>query len=390
MSQPPRSKVYTSQFWFVCLSALFFFASFSMIIPELNDYITSLGGADRKGLIISLFTLSALVSRPFSGKLADLIGRVPIMMFGSIVCIICSFLYPLLTSVSGFLLLRLAHGFSTGFTPTGLTAYLADIIPANKRGEAMGLLGTAGSIGMALGPAIGSPIANCFSLDVMFYCSAAFALISISVLFGIKETLKTKTRFTLSYLKISRSEIFEPRVLLPCIIMVLTTYSYGAVLTVIPDFGDYVGIENKGFLFTILTIASLAVRLLAGKASDRFGRKEVLIVSTFFGMTGMTIVGIAILPIHLMIGIAFYGVAYGMTSPTLFAWATDLSDPNKRGKGLASLYIFMELGIGLGAIFSGWIYANDPIRFFTTFMMSGAFIALAFMFLIFLQVRKTP
>ncbi len=388
MTQTPPSKIYNSQFWFVCLSALFFFASFSMIIPELNEYLSSLGGAEYKGFIISLFTLTALISRPFSGKLADLIGRVPIMMVGSIVCITCSLLYPLLTSVSGFLLLRLAHGFSTGFTPTGLTAYLADIIPANKRGEAMGLLGTAGSIGMALGPAMGSPIANHFSLDVMFYCSAAFAIISIAVLLGIKETLHTKTRFTIFHLKINRSEIFEPRVLLPCIIMVLTTYSYGAVLTVIPDFGDFVGIKNKGFLFMILTIASLTVRLLAGKASDRFGRKEVLIVSTFFGITGMTIVGIATLPIHLMIGITFYGLAYGMTSPTLFAWATDLSDPNKRGKGLASLYIFMELGIGLGALFSGWIYANDPIRFFTTFMVSGAFIALAFMFLIFLQVRK--
>ena len=259
MTKALPTKIYTPQFWFVCLSALFFFGSFSMIIPELNDYISSLGGAEYKGLVISLFTLTALISRPISGKLADLIGRVPIMMFGSIVCIICSLLYPLLTSVSGFLMLRLAHGFSTGFTPTGLTAYLADIIPAHKRGEAMGLLGTAGSIGMALGPALGSPIANHFSLDVMFYCSAVFAIISISVLFGIQETLPTKNRFTLSYLKINPSDIFEPRVLLPCIIMVLTAYSYGAVLTVIPDFGDFVGIQNKGFLFTVLTVASLAV-----------------------------------------------------------------------------------------------------------------------------------
>ena len=149
------------------------------------------------------------------------------------------------------------------------------------------------------------------------------------------------------------------------------------------------GIKNKGFLFTILTIASLAVRLLAGKASDRFGRKEVLLVSTFFGITGMTIVGIGTQPVHLMVGIAFYGLANGMTSPTLFAWATDLSDPNKRGKGLSSLYIFMELGIGLGAIFSGWIYSNDTSRFFATFIVSGSIIALAFLFLIFLKFRNS-
>ena len=84
MTQTSSSKIYTSQFWFVCLSALFFFASFSMIIPELNDYLSSLGGAEYKEFVISLFTLTALISRPISGKLADLIGRVPIMMFGSV------------------------------------------------------------------------------------------------------------------------------------------------------------------------------------------------------------------------------------------------------------------------------------------------------------------
>src|SRR5687767_15982473 len=98
-------RVYGLQFWLLCLSSFLFFASFNMIIPELPSYLTSLGGAEYKGLIISLFTLTALVSRPFSGKLADKIGRVPVMVCGPIVCVICSAVYPLVSSVGGFLLL---------------------------------------------------------------------------------------------------------------------------------------------------------------------------------------------------------------------------------------------------------------------------------------------
>ncbi len=124
-----------------------------MIIPELPEYLTLLGGAEYKGLIISLFTITAMLSRPFSGKLADKIGRVPVMIFGASVCLVCSLFYPIVTTLAGFFLLRLVHGFSTGFTPTGTTAYLADIVPAHKRGEAMGLLGTATAVGMAGGPA---------------------------------------------------------------------------------------------------------------------------------------------------------------------------------------------------------------------------------------------
>src|ERR1043165_3368054 len=151
------SKVYSTQFWLLCASSLLFYASFNMIIPQLPFFLTSLGGADYKGLIISLFTVTAMLSRPFSGKLADRIGRKPVIIFGAAVCFVCSIIYPFMTTVFGFLLLRLFHGFSTGFTPTGQSAYLSDIIPADRRGEAMGLLGTAGSVGSAAGPPLGGP-----------------------------------------------------------------------------------------------------------------------------------------------------------------------------------------------------------------------------------------
>src|SRR6186713_3420678 len=154
MTLATSDKIYTGQFWRVCLSGMLFSASFNMLLPELPAYLTQLGGAGYKGLIISLFTLTAMISRPFSGKLADKLGRVPVMMAGAVVCVACSVIYPILTSVSGFLLLRLIHGFSTGFTPTGQAAYIADAVPIHKRGEAMGYLGTASTLGMAGGPAI--------------------------------------------------------------------------------------------------------------------------------------------------------------------------------------------------------------------------------------------
>ncbi|RZK51750.1 MAG: MFS transporter, partial [Pedobacter sp.] len=96
-------SIYNLQFGLVCLSSFLFSASFNMLIPELPAYLTSLGGAEYKGLIIALFTLTAGISRPFSGKLTDTIGRVPVMAVGSLVCFVCGFLYPVLTSIAGFL-----------------------------------------------------------------------------------------------------------------------------------------------------------------------------------------------------------------------------------------------------------------------------------------------
>jgi MFS family permease len=369
----------------MCISSLLFFGSFNMIVPELPSYLTSLGGGEYKGFIISLFTVTALLSRPFSGKLADKIGRIPVMMAGSFVCFLCSLVYPVLTTVAGFLFLRLLHGFSTGFTPTGQTAYLSDIIPASKRGEAMGILGTSGTLGMAGGPAIGGLFANQFGIDFMFYCSSAFAISSILILLSIKETLKEKHPVNLSLLKVNRQDLFEPRVIIPCIVMVLSAYSYGAAFTVLPDFGAHVGIKNKGLLFTFLTVASLLVRLLGGKASDRWGRKPVLIVSTLVIAIGMLTIAFAESQLQLIIGVSIYGFGQGATSPTLLAWATDLSDSHFKGRGIASLYIFMELGIGLGAFISGLLYSNEPSNFFFTFTVCSLLATSAFGYLIWLR-----
>jgi MFS family permease len=378
-----KTKVYTAQFWLVCLSSLLFFASFNMLIPELPAYLTSMGGGEYKGFIIALFTVTALFSRPFSGKLADSVGRIPVMLFGAVVCFICSLIYPLLTTVSGFMLLRLLHGFSTGFTPTGQAAYLGDIIPANKRGEAMGILGTAGTVGMAAGPAIGGALANAFSLNVLFYTSSLFGLLSILILFNIRETLCDKKRFGAHALKIHRRDLFEPLVVVPCVIMFLYAYSYGACFTVLPDLGEYLGIKNKGVLFTFLTVASLAVRLVAGKVSDRVGRVPVLKVSTLLLVISLFMIGLSTEAWHTMLGVTIYGLGQGMTSPTLLAWATDLSNVNFKGRGISSLYIFMEAGIGIGALASGFIYGNDPSNFFITFSICTLLSLLAFLYLIF-------
>jgi MFS family permease len=367
----------------LCCSSLLFFASFNMIVPELPDYLSRLGGPEYKGLIISLFTVTAMLSRPFSGKLADKIGRVPVVMAGSIVCFICSLLYPLLTTVSAFLLLRLVHGFSTGFTPTGQSAYLSDIIPSERRGEAMGFLGTAGSLGMAGGPAIGGLLANVFDIDAVFYCSSALALTSLLIVSNVKETLLEKHKFSIGLLKIHKHDLFEPKVLVPCLVMVLCAYPYGAAFTLLPDFGGFVGIENKGLLFTYVTIASLTVRLIGGKASDRYGRKQVLFFSSALMAVAMLTIAFAQHKLQLIIGVSLYGFAQGATSPTLLAWATDLSDKYFKGRALASLYIFMELGIGIGAFASGLLYRNESSNFFITFIVCSALPLLAFIYLIF-------
>lgn len=383
-----KGSIYTLPFILLCLSSMLFSTSFNMLIPELPDYLSSLGGAEYKGLIIALFTLTAGIARPFSGKLTDTVGRVPVMAIGSLVCVICGILYPILSSVSGFLLLRLIHGFSTGFKPTATAAYIADIIPQERWGEALGMHGLAFSLGMAIGPAIGSSITQLTSINGLFYTSSAIALISVVILLNMKETLTAVKPWSGSLLRISRHDIIDLRVFPAAVVTVLYYLTYGVILTLIPDWTGHIGIANKGLFFVAYTLSSLAVRFLAGRVSDTHGRLPVVKAGLVLLLVAMTVLGFGKNLIWLLSGAALYGVATGIISPALNAWTIDLSNPSYRGKALATMYIALEAGIGMGALFSGWIYYDTLARIPYIMQGTGVGVIIALIYITVWEKRK--
>ena len=378
-----QSSIYTSQFWLLCISNFLFSASFQMMIPELPDYLESMGGKEYIGYIIALFTLTAGFSRPFSGKLTDTIGRVPIMAFGSIVCFICSGIYPFVHTVFGFLLLRFLHGFSTGTKPTATAAYVADIIPEDRRGEAQGMLGIFTATGMSIGPTIGSYLATFTTINVMFYTSSAFALGSILILLNMKETLPKshKQPFLWKLFKIGWIDIFEPRVIPAFVVMLLLCFSSGVILTLVADQTKLLGMTNKGLFFTISTIASLVVRFLFSKSSDKYGRIPVLIISAILMVISMIMFAVVDSVLVFVLASILFGFSWGFNTPTLMAWTVDLSHENYRGRALATTYIALEAGIGIGAVFAGYLYKGKVENMAISYYLSAflAFIALVYL-----------
>ena len=356
--------------------------SFNLILPELNEFITNMGGAKHKSLIITFFTVSALISRPFSGKLSDTIGRKKVMYIGMAIAVIVSLLYPLFGVVSLFLFLRLMHGFSAGFLPTGATALVTDILPSDKRGVGMGIWGVFISLGFGVGQALGSIIRVEVGMTNLFFIAALFAVFSGILISLVKETLPNPVKFNWSLLKVTWQDVFEPSVMPAAVVMFLSAFSSGVVLVVTPDMSGFFDIVNKGWFFGFYAFSTIFIRLFASGLSDKIGRRKTLIFGLSLMVICMTLVAFSTEWKLYTTAAIIFGVSTGISSPTLMAWMADLSHPERRGVGSGTLFIALEFGIMFGSASTMLTYDSTPTTIPSAFGTAGLVAVLGVLYLI--------
>lgn len=369
-------RKYGRNFWILSFAMFLFMTSFNLILPELNQFLSELGGETYKGWIITLFTISAALSRPFSGKLSDTIGRKKVMNIGIVVSFVVALLYPLSFSVWFFLALRFVHGFSAGFLPTGATALVTDILPTDQRGQAMGIWGTFISLGIGVGQSVGSYIYMTLGLNNLFLISAVTVVLSGILIQYVRETLKVQQKFKPSHLKVTLKDVFEPGVLPAAMVMFLTAVSSGIIFVIAPDMSTFLGIPNKGYFFGIYVISTILIRLLTSSLSDKIGRRKTLLIGITFLIISMLMVGFAKSSTAFTIAAAVFGLATGISSPTLFAWTADLSHKDRRGVGAGTMFIALELGIMVGSFSTIFTY-NNTLNSIPYAFLVGVFLALA-------------
>lgn len=388
-------KDYPREFWLLNLHVLLFFLSFNMLIPENNAYITELGGADKKWMILGLWTITAAISRPISGKIADNISRKAVMFFGVAMSVIVSFMYPFFASVAGFLTLRLLHGFSTGFQPTGATALIADIIPQGKRGEAMGLFGVTITLGFSGGNALGSTIKNASDMNGLFLACAVLGAISFFLILPIKENKgvvqqnakeKGYTKFWDKVIP-KWDEFIGPEVIHPSIIMFLYASCTGMFFLMIPDFGGFLGFENKGLFFVINVPVVIVTRFVAGKYVDKVGAKRNILLGLIVVMIACFITGSSTGKVQFLLSSLVFGFGTAVITPAIMAWTADLANPAYKGRGMATMFIALELGFLNGNFIAQQFYQNQRENIFLTFSVAAILIGLGITYLI-LFARK--
>ncbi|GIO10435.1 MFS transporter [Brevibacillus reuszeri] len=345
--------LWTRDFVILALSNFMLFVAFQMLLPTLPVYVTDMGGDQLAvGLVISLFTVSALLVRPFTGKALDTIGRKPVLLIGLVIFLLAVAGYYWMVSVALVLAIRFIHGIGWGIVTTTYGTIVSDIIPPERSGEGMGYFGMFSNLAMAFGPLIGLWVSQNWGYGWLFAISAGLTVLAmiLSRLVRIKALPAVKRPRT-SIL----SGLIEKAALFPSLLNLLIGFIYGGIFSFITLFGLEVGIENIGLFFLFNAVALMAVRPLAGKLFDRRGPVWILLPGAVILGVGLVLLSYSTTEMELIVAAILFGIGVGSVQPSLQAWTIKRVAPNRRGAATGTFFSAFDLGIGGGAMILGAI-----------------------------------
>lgn len=345
------STLWTGNFIKIIVVNFFIFFSFHMLLPTLPIFVKSIGGQDSiVGLITGLFTISALLIRPFAGLLLDRIGRRSIFWTGLALFILATFSYSLFTAVTLVLLFRFIHGFGWGAASTSSTTIATDNIPRKRFGEGMGYTGLASSLAMAVGPATGIVLISALGFDALFYVSTLLAIVAFLISMFIRyrrvEKVAAPSR---------RAVLFEPTALKPTVLIFFMTTSYGTIVSFLSLYAAEKGIANIGIYFTVNALALLVSRPFIGRMIDRFGLEKTLLPGLALLLFSTLLLSQAgSLGVFLLVAL-LYGIGFGAAQSSLQAMSLLGAPTHRVGAANATFMTGFDSGIGVGSILFGII-----------------------------------
>jgi MFS family permease len=346
-----NNNLWTKDFILTSLSNLFLFFSFHLLTPILPVYVVEMGGDKfAAGMVVGIFTVSALVIRPFTGGALDALDRKKVLYFGLIVFTLSVISYEWMIFVSLILLVRTVQGIGWAVATTTYATMVSDFIVAKRRAEGMGYFGLSINMGMALGPLIGIWLMGEFGF------SSVFLIATISILLSM--ILSQFIHYQPKPMKKAISEkvsFIEKRALLPAIMIMMITLAHGGILGSLTLFGQEAGISNVGWFFLASAIIMMVSRPTAGKIADKKGKIYVLIPGASSIAVGLLILSYSTTVPTLVIAAVFYGIGYGSIQPTLQAWTIFRVAPNRRGAATATYFSAFDLGLGVGALWVGFL-----------------------------------
>jgi MFS family permease len=349
-----KVKLWNMNFIIIIVVNFLVFLNHLMILSTFPFFVSYLGYSDSiSGACATIFSLVAVISRPFVGWMLDNGKRRLILLIG-----ICGMalmpmgyllVYTMGVAIVLAIMFRMLHGFSLACSNTATSTIATDIIPKQRFSEGMGMFGMATALATACAPAIGEALMN-KGFNVLFIVATVIMVLSL-ILFAMLKT--PKNHFDKKPLNIKG--LLEKNALPASAVVLIFLLTYGALENYTLKFASESSAItiSGGLYFTLMAVVLFLTRVTIGKVADKKG--EEIFVYTCNGAMLVALLLLAFIPnnITFIISALLSGYAFGGVEPSLQAMAVSIAPPDRRGAANSTFLCAYDIGIGLGGGLAG-------------------------------------
>ena len=364
-----KPKLWNSNYLRVWVANFMIFFSFMLLTPLLPSYLSETFGADKQtiGIVLSGYTLTALMIRSLSGFLVDSFPRRIVLMVSYFIFALCFAGYLVAGSLLAFAIVRTMHGAPFGATTVSNSTVAIDVLHPERRAEGIGYYGLSNNIATAISPTVALLLFDRWgSYDMLFWAALITALIGL----WSTSTVKMRSR----EIKRDKRPLSLDRFILlkgwrEGAAMICYSFSYGVLATYIAIYGkEELGIKGGTGLFFMLLAIGLILSRLVGSRTLRQGKvTQNATIGTAISLFGYLLFA----AVHNLWG--YYGAALiiglgnGHMFPAFQTMFINLADNSQRGTANSTLLVSWDIGVGLGILVGGIVsqHAGYSAAFWT-------------------------
>jgi MFS family permease len=350
-------KWITRDFLIAWVMSFLLAATFYLFMVTTSGYAIGRFGASTAlaGLSTSIAVLSAIVTRPITGRVIFRIGCIRTLTIGFVSSLLLSICYFFTSSIGVLIAVRIVHGLCIGVAGTSIFTVGSLLVPKNKSGIGMGLFSLSATIGVALGPFLATALSNTGNYIAIYTATATGAALDVCLIMFIrlKNVRLDAPGLTVKPAK-GLARFMEPAILPAAVIAGLAYSVYGCIVAFLSVSTRGTGLEHAAAYFFILYAAGiLCSRPITGRVFDRHGENPMMYAGLAILAAGMLLTGLARNGASLLAAAFLDGAGLGAVLSVTLSIGVKYTPPERLGMANSTYYIFLDAGLTAGPVLGG-------------------------------------
>ena len=367
-----KEKLWNANYIKVMTTNFLLYFAFYLLTPLLPLYLSETFGAtkDTIGIVLSGYTVAALIVRPFCGYVVDSFSRKKVLMLCLSDFAVFFAGYIAAGTILMFAICRTLHGGPFGAVTVANSTCAIDVLPSSRRNEGIGLYGLSNNFAMAIAPSIGIYLHNMVdSYMILFWIAFVVAISAVLIAWTIrlpeKDIIRNKE-------KLSLDRFFLTRAWLLAINIAMFGFCWGVL-------SNYLAIYSKevlsitggtGTYFALLSMGLFSSRLQGRKALSQGKLTQNAAEGMLISLVGFTLFVAIPHPVAYYLSAILIGLGNGHLYPAFLNMFVHVARHDQRGTANSSILTGWDLGFGIGCLLGGIV--AEHFGYTATFWMVAA------------------